>query len=148
MFRHVLLDPSRRQHRAHNKKSEILLAGDWVALLTEFLPRPISSRGSSAPDTKMSLSDIGMGIPRLSADAPEVAFSRSFQQRFKFYHFFMRHLVCFNGWGTIHRFSNRILSFKVFCVLLFQTPELSPQISLMSSFRSPETAPSTFCNNL
>ena len=65
-------------------------------------------------------------FPVCQVDAPEVTLSRSFQQRSKLNHLFMRHVVFFYGWGTIHRFPNRILSFKITRTFFFLNSRVFP----------------------
>ena len=52
-------------------------------------------------------------------DTPELAFSRSFQQRFKLHHFLKYHVIFFHGWGTIRRFPDRVLSLEITRVFAF-----------------------------
>ena len=80
-------------------------ADDRVIRLIEFLPRPTLNRGLSAhsPWHLSAHFPMAWAFPMCNVDAPEIAFSRSLQQRFLFHHPLMCCIVFLLRWDTIRR---------------------------------------------
>ena len=59
-------------------------------------------------------------------DTPEVALSRSLQQRLKLHHLLMCYVIPVHHWRTTHRFPDRVLSLEITRVFVFQAQEFFP----------------------
>ena len=90
---------------------------------------------------KDSCQTVAGAFPVCQVDTPEVAFSRNFQQRFKFHHFLMCHVIFFHGWGTIHRFADRVLSLEITRVFGFLAQEFLPRSHSIFFFGPPAQPP-------
>ena len=96
-------------------------ADDRVIRLLEFLPRPTLNRGLSAHSPWHLSAHFPMAwtFPMCNVDAPEIAFSRSLQQRFQLHHLLMFCIVFLLRWDTIRRLPDGSLSLEVTCVFAF-----------------------------